>query len=453
MSRNLKSDTRGIILPAMVFVVLIFSFVLLGIATFSINQLGRSNKNIFDTNSLLVSEAGAEQTLNQLNQDNQFAGYPTEQEFFNNSTQGRAIYQTTVTNGSLSNERYITSTGRVYKYGSSQILSERKIKLTIVGTTPSGYAVQTGPGGLIMSNSATIANGNVNVNGYLSMSNSSRIGSSTTPVNVSVAHVNCPAGGGPTFPIVCTSGQPITLNNTASIYGAVCATNQTTGTRMFTPGLQPSCVAPAVSLPPHDRQAQVNAVTTNITGSAASCSNSQSRTYAANTKITGNVTISNSCQVTVNGNVWITGNFNISNSSSIKVGSGVTTAPSIMIDGSSGATFSNSSTLLPNTANLGFKFVTYWSNSSCSPDCSDVTGTDLFNSRNASTINLSNSSLGAGSTFYARWSKVTLANSGSVGAVMGQTIQLSNSGNISFGTNISSGQNVWSIKNYQQIYN
>ena len=73
-------------------------------------------------------------------------------------------------------------------------------------------------------------------------------------------------------------------------------------------------------------------------------------------------------------------------------------------------------------------------------------------SKDILTINISNASLAAGSIFYARWSKVALSNSGSIGALVGQTVQLNNAGNISFGTQLSSGQSIWSIKNYQQVF-
>lgn len=451
-NKNIKDREDGVILPAIVLVMLALTVSALALASFSISQISTTKRQVYETGGLLVAEAGAEKTLSQLNQDSNFSGYSSEQEFFNNTNQGRGTYTTTVSAGSLQNEKIITSTSKIYRPYKNTASITRKVRLIVVGTSTSSYSVQTGPGGLIMSNSATIANGNVYINGYLQMSNSSRIGSTSGPVKVWVAHNNCPTTGGSTYPAQCTSGQPITLNNSAHIYGEVYATNQTNGNGMSNPGLIAGSSAPPVSLPNYDRQAQVSAVASTITGAAASCSNGQTRTWNANTKITGNVTISNNCQVTVNGNVWITGNFNISNSTSIKVGSGVTSVPTIMVDGSNGATFSNSSSVLANANNIGFQFITFHSAASCSPNCSDVTGVDLYNSRNLTTISISNSSLGAGSSFYSRWSKIQVNNGGAVGAILGQTIQLSNSGNISFGTLLSSGTSVWSIKNYQQIF-
>jgi hypothetical protein len=129
------------------------------------------------------------------------------------------------------------------------------------------------------------------------------------------------------------------------------------------------------------------------------------------------------------GNVWITGTLNVSNSSQLIVSNTLgTTRPNVMIDGSS-ASFNNSSTIVSNSNSTGAQIITYWSSSTCSPNCSNVTGMDLYNSRSVSTINLSNSSSGPNSVFYARWSRVNIANSGQLGALVGQTVQLSKRNN------------------------
>ena len=442
----------GFIVPTMVFIRLLLSFSALALATFAINHFSRINDNLIDTSALLTAEAGAEQTLYELNQNNDFGGYPTEQTFFDNATQGRGTYQSQIAAGSVSNEKIITATGRIYlPQSDTEPRSIRKVRLTVVGTTPTNYSVQTGPGGLIMTNSATIANGDVQINGYLAMSNSARIGSATNPLQTFVAHINCPEAGGPTYPAQCTSSQPITISNPAQIYGEVCATNQTNGAGMSNPGLIPGCIAPPVALPAHDRAAQVLSATNVMTADQASCSQNQTRTYPANTHIIGEVNITNNCQVTVGGDVWIDGKFKLANSARLRVSDSASTTPTIMIDGDF-ADFANNSSILANSASIGFQFINYYSKAACSPNCADVTGDDLYGSKDVVTIKLNNSTLAPGSTFYSRWTKLELANSGSIGSVIGQTIQLSNSGNISFGSNLSSGQSIWSIKNYRQVF-
>jgi hypothetical protein len=167
------------------------------------------------------------------------------------------------------------------------------------------------------------------------------------------------------------------------------------------------------------------------------------------------VSVSNNCVVTVEGDVWITGNLNTSNSSLVKVSNALgTTRPNIMIDGSGGATFSNSSKLVSNASSTGFQVITYRSRASCSPDCADVTGTDLYNSRNDVTISLSNSAEGANTVFYARWTRVNINNTGAIGALVGQTVQLSNNGTITFGATVSgAGTSFWVVDGYRRTFN
>jgi hypothetical protein len=206
-------------------------------------------------------------------------------------------------------------------------------------------------------------------------------------------------------------------------------------------------------LPVHDRDAQKAAVASEITASSANCSNG-TRTWTNNLKITGNVVISGSCQVTVEGNVWITGTLTVRNTAQLIVSDALgTTRPDIMIDGSS-AQFQNSSLLRSNSSTTGFQIVTYRSSPSCSPDCANVTGQELYNSRNLTTISLSQSSSAPNTIFYAKWSRVTVGNSGQIGALIGQTVELTNSGTITFGTSVPGGGTTgWVIDNYRRTFN
>lgn len=446
---------NGMILPIMIFVLMAFTVTLLAIANFSVNQYSRNTKNLFATNSLMTAEAGAEQSLDQLNNSSSFSGYATEQEFFNNSTQGRGTYQTTVSNGSQGNEKIIISTGRVYSPNSNQAKYVRKVKLIVVGTSTGGqYSVFAGAGGLLLNGSGTIPNGPVKVNGRITMSGNPRIGSVANPVSVEVANYACPQSSPFTlYPILCipAQGQAITASGSSHIYGTVCATGQTNGSFMSHTGLQTGCVAPNSPLPPHDRDAIKNATTSTITGTAAGCNNG-TRNWAANLHITGNVTINGNCTVTINGNVWIDGNLGFNGSGRIVIANGLTTAPTIMIDGSSGLSVNGSGRIVANTNSIAALVVTYYSAASCSPNCTDVTGTDLYNTRNSVTISLNGTGSSPGTLFYARWSKISVNGGGSHGGTYGQTVEINGSGNIVFGTQLSSGTSIWSIKNYQQIF-
>jgi hypothetical protein len=108
--------------------------------------------------------------------------------------------------------------------------------------------------------------------------------------------------------------------------------------------------------------------------------------------------------------------------------------------------------VLTNLFFVGINFITYHSTAACSPDCASVTGVDLKNSQAVYTINLNNQGLGAGSSFYARWTGVRLTNGGSIGAVMGQTVSLNNSGNITIGSSTTSGGSwSWDVRYYEQL--
>src|SRR5690606_13731548 len=113
-----------------------------------------------------------------------------------------------------------------------------------------------------------------------------------------------------------------------------------------------------------------------------------------------------------------TGTLEVTNSSEMIVSNALgATRPDIMIDGAE-ASFGNSSTLRSNSSGTGFQIITYKSDAACSPDCATVTGSDLFNSQNDTTIELDNSASGPNTIFYSKWTKVLVKNSGQIGALI-----------------------------------
>lgn len=404
------------------------------------------------TEAQLAADAGADYAVEQISQNNNWSGTSGEVQLHSDSKL-RTTFTASVTGDNSS--KTVAVTGKTY-WPVSTTTPARSVSIYVDlrPVTSGSFSLVSGEGGLIMSNSSKIVGGDVFVNGTITMSNSAQIGLSTNPVNVQVADNVCPQPPDSTYPRVCSSGeagQPIVLNNSSHIYGMVKATNQTDGSDMSNTGLVPNSSAAPQPLPTYNRAAQKAAVVNNLTGSAASCSGSQTLTWLANTKITGNVTISNNCNVTVKGNVWITGNFNISNSSKLIVDDSLgSTVPNIMVDGSGGAVFSNSSQMVSNSSSTGFEFYTFYSKASCSPDCTTVTGTDLSNSRSVTTISLSNSASAPNTIFYAYWSQVNVANSGQIGAIIGQTVRLSNTGTITFGSSTGTGTDTWVIKGYRR---
>jgi hypothetical protein len=112
----------------------------------------------------------------------------------------------------------------------------------------------------------------------------------------------------------------------------------------------------------------------------------------------------------------------------------------------------NQSQISSNASGVGMQLITFWANAGCSPDCGSLTGPQLSASQGTVTINLGNQGLAAGSTFYSRWSAIALAQSGSIGSVLGQEIILSNTGSISFGGGTGLGGVItYSVRYYEQL--
>lgn len=419
-------------------------------------QYQHTKREAFDQNAQLVAEAGIEQSVHELNTDDSFAGYTSPQTFFDNTTQGKGTFATTVTDNADGTSKTIVSTGEVYRSDSvTTPYLTRKVRATVVGTSSSGYSVATGPGGLILGGNATVTNSDVYVNGTITMTGTSKIGTSSNPVNVDVANDACPTGSspGPTYPQVCTGGsQPISLAFSTNIYGTVCATGQTsTGPNNNIQGgngdagLEVGCTAPTVSQPYYGRQSIIDATT----AGSYSCSGNNSATLQANLKLTGDVTINHSCNVTVSGNVYITGNLTIGGASQIKVADSVgTTRPVVVVDGT--LTVNGSTAMIANSSGAGIDFVSF-KNSTGNP-AATPTGTDLYNSQQQQNVTVGGAVNLPGMIFDAYWSKVYLAGSGNVGAAAGQTVDLSGAGTIIFGTTLSSGSKTWTITSYQPLY-
>lgn len=452
MMKRVKDNQRGsiilVFLLTLPFLILIAMYYMhLSLTSFQVARFDQLH-----TEAQLAADAGADYAVEQISQNNNWSGTGSDVQI-HDANGVRTTFSASVSGDSSS--KTIDVTGKTYwPAGATTPSRTVSIAVDLRPVTSNTYSLVTGEGGLSMSNNSKIVSGDVFVNGTINLSNSAQIGLSTGPVSVEVADQACPKPPDSTYPRVCGSGeggQPIVINNSAHIYATVKATNQTSGSGMSNTGLVPnSTVAPKV-LPTYDRAAQKAAATTNLTGSQASCSSGQT-TWQANTKITGDVNISNSCKVTVKGNVWITGNLNVSNSSKMIVDDSLgTTVPNIMVDGSNGAVFSNSAQLVSNSSNTGFEIYTFYSKASCSPDCSSVTGTDLSNSRTATTISLSNNSSAPNTIFYAYWSQVQISNAGQIGAIIGQTVQLSNNSAITFGNSTSLGSTTWVVKGYRRL--
>jgi Tfp pilus assembly protein PilX len=463
--KQLRNNEQGMILVAVVIISAVLTVIGLTLTAGITSQYTLASNDLYATNADMLAEAGVEESVEQLNQNDNFAGYPSPQQFFNNATQGNGVFTATIVNTPDGNAKTITSTGKVYRLNNpSKPVSTRIVKVTVVGTSSGGYSVQSGPGGLILGGSANITNSQVYVNGTLTMSGASKIGTVSQPLQVDIANDACPTGAspGPTYPQICTSTQPISFSGSPTIYGSVCATGQTSSSHIQTgnggQGLEPGCTAPLVTMPTYDRTGQINAVTTTkpSTDSSIDCTryvsgSGFSRTWPSNLKITGNIDVGSSCDLTLSGNVYITGNLTIDGAAKIHIPDSLgTTRPVIIVDGT--ITVGGSASMLANSSGTGAEFFSFKSSASCNPNCTSLSGNDLKTSQGLQTISIGGAAKLAGMIFDAYWGKVVAGGSGNVGSVIGQTVDLSGAGTITFGTYLSSGARTWTITSYQHLY-
>lgn len=452
---------------AVIIITIVLTSIGISLTELVVSQYSHTKRSTFVANALLVAEAGIEQSLQQMNENDSFSGFTSPQEFFNSDSQGRGVYTSTVVTEPSGSARVVTSVGKVYRTNDPlNPVSTRTIRVTIVGTEAEGYSVFSGPGGLILTGSANITNSDVYVNGKITLSGSSKIGTYNNPLSVQVANQVCPTGNSPgaAYPTVCSSGDPITMAYSTNIYGTVCATGQTSygpnPSKNILPGvtgdgLVLGCTAPPVEQPQFNRVAHVASMTT--TGSSTSNSyvcNSWpfTRSWVANLRLNGNVNIGGSCDVTMNGNAYITGNLTIEGAAKIRVPESVgTTRPIVLVDGV--IDVGGSGQIIANSFGTGIHFISTKSNATCASACTTITGTALKNTQGLETISVGGAANLSGMIFQAYWGKVSIRGSGNVGAAVGQTVDLSGAGTVTFGTKLSTGNKIWTVTSYQQIFN
>lgn len=459
------ASESGLILVMVMIMVSALMLVGLSLISQTTSQYLLTANDETNNNAVYTAEAGIEQSIQQLNSNDNFSGYSTAQQFFNNSTQGYGTFTTNITPASgNSNAKVITSTGKVYRYSNhSSLLSSRIVQVTVVGTTSTGYSVNSGPGGLILSGSANITNSSIYVGGTLTLTGAAKIGTSSKPLQVDVANQACPTGSNPgsTYPTTCTSTQPISLDYSTNIYGSVCATGQTSKgpnnniqTGNGGQGLIVGCTAPPASPPTYDRAGQIAAVTTTASGTSNTytCQSYPfNRTWPANLELTGNVEIGGSCNLDIKGNAYITGNLTIDGASTTKVDNSVgTTRPVVIVDGT--ITVNGSASVTANSSGTGVEFISFDSNAACKASCTSITGTALKTTQTFQTINVGGAVSVPGVIFDAYWGEVTIGGSGNIGSAVGQTVNLNGAGTVTFGTTLSSGVSTWTISSYQIKY-
>jgi hypothetical protein len=463
--RDDNTGESGVILIGALITMVFFMVVTLSIIEFSTNHYASARRSLVALDSLSVAEAGTDYFMQQINEPGStYTGTGGEYTFYNDDIRGKGTYDTTITNGSIAGEKIITSTGRIYlpKTAATPLVT-RKVRAIITQAVAPAYTVQSGPGGLNLNSNVHIASGPVYVGGKLSMSGNASIGAALLPVNVYAEDVACPAAGGATYPTGCAGSPPYTITTAANnrIYGNVFATNG-----VDVPGRVSGTISnsvPAINFPVIDHAAVTTAHGwTTSAASSVSCFLGLG-TIAANTHFTnaGGVSVPVNCNATVNGDVWSDGPVTLGANSSLIVLGSLVTQPKIIIDGygASGSFVTSANNALVGV--LGFEILTYYSfaasgNSAtaCSPTCTTLTGSELFNSQNHDTIAIGNNfSAAIGTTFYARWTGLSISNNTTVGQLLGQKITLNSNGTIIFsGAGGVTGTGSWNVKYWEQLF-
>jgi hypothetical protein len=458
----------GVIVVAILSVSIVLTIVGVSILSYSLNYFNRVRSNVFFLNAVQVAEAGIEESIYELNRTDDFAGFTTEKELFNNETQGRGVFTSVIVEKVDSNVKEILATGKVYRSETSaEPESTRVIKATAVGTESDGFSVHTGIGGLILGGSASITNSDIYVAGKIRLEGSSKIGTYNQPVKVDVAHNSCPEGGlpGNSYPMVCSSGQSIEMDPSTNIFGSVCATNQTStgpnpsgniqpGAPADSTGLQIGCVAPVLQTPPYDRLEHIGRMTVEAPSNSNTyiCQGNQNlKQWPDGLRLNGNVSIGSNCNIEILGDVYINGNLSLGGSSRIRVADSVgIERPVVVIDGT--VNIAGSAGMISNDQGMGARYISYATNLACGSGCVDLSGNDLRTVQGHETIRVGGSGNLPGMIFQSYWGKVTLTGSGNMGSAIGQTVDMSGSGTVTFGTVLASGTKTWTLSSYQPVF-
>lgn len=466
---------HGSLIILTMIIIFAMSSIGLSVASVVLTKYNSSRKNLYVENALTAAEAGLSATLQQLNKATTFTGYAdtNRQVLYDNTTQGRADYSTTISDNA-DGTKTVISTGYVYRPGETSAYNSKRIKAVVkgVGTSvPAGMV--TGPGGLLVSAGAVTAK-NIYVNGQISLTggNLGAGGFVLTPtdVNVNVANVGC--GSGASYPTAC-SGEPISFAWNTYIYGTVCATGQTTvggiNNGVSGLGLRPNCTSPVVPTPVYDRSGMYDAMfAANGTKTAASIGTcgpfGGTVTMAKDQIYTGNITLSgNSCIGLIKGNFYLTGDLNMTFFSNLRVDNALTTPPIILVDGN--VTF-NGAGLQKNASGIGAIVISFKSaDATCDHSCNSISATNLYNSINTTTALCSGGFCGMdGSVIYAYFGRARVTGSGSVSGIAGQRVWVDSLSTIlSDGVDKDGLQNDdafngaakitnWKTVDYQQLY-
>ncbi len=433
MTKLLQGRENGYLLVFVMAVSLALMTISVAIMSLSSAKYAKTNSDGDNANAVYVAEAGVSDTIARLNANSTFTGYSTKKVFYSTTAQGKAEYTTSVVDNG--NETVtVTSTGYLSDTPTSTTpVATRTIKaLLLKSRTPVTENVLAGAAGLTMSGSyfpwfgqptamqksSVYSRGKIRLNG-----GATSIGTSTDSARVTSANIGC--GNTSNFPQQCASNDPpIVLGGSwfgggvGSIYGSVCATDQTSTTNIFPgptgTGLQAGCIAPDYGMPIFDKKAFTDTKIVPVLPAVASCPlfGVGAPIWVDGTRITGSTTLQSSfgtCTVTLMGDVYIQGDLNIKDGTTINVSPTLgSRKPIIVVNGK--ITVEDGVRINANSNGSFATFMSFWStDNSCSTSasCTSLSSTHLYNT----------SMQGVGSLWYTSGNRaITLADNGGVSA-------------------------------------
>lgn len=407
ISRTYREN--GYLLVFVMAISLALMTVVVAVVGVSTTKYAKTSRDGDAASAVYAAEAGVSDTLVRLNQNESFTGYSTKKEFYSTTAKGKAEYTTSVVNNG-NNTVTVTSTGYYSDAPTSSTPSAtRTVKSLLIRTKlPVTENVLAGSAGITMSGTyfpwfgqpTAMQKGMVYSRGKIRLNGAATsIGSSTDSARVAAANIGC--GNTTNFPQQCASNDPpIVLGGgyfgggIGSIYGSVCATDQTSTTNIFPgptgTGLQTGCIAPDYGTPYFDKKSFTDVQVLPILPAAATCAPLvTTAAWADHSRMIGNVTVAkgflaSSCNVTLLGDVYIKGDLTIDDGASITVSNLLgTRKPVIVVNGK--VTIKGSSNgVIANSSGSHATIISFYStNTSCSNsddnNCT-LTSAQLYNS-------------------------------------------------------------------------
>jgi hypothetical protein len=237
LRRNTADEESGFILPVLLITGIAIVLMITAISSSAVTNNNVASHNSYSLNAQLAADAGLDDAMNKMNTISNWTGTGGQTTLLNDTTRNvKTTYEVTVATTD-SSHKTLTVIARTFSpttASSPKVTRKYDMDIQAVTSGVGPTSVASGVGGLILNANAKISGGDVVVDGKVTLNNNSQIGLSTNAVNVRVAHQSCPNPVDSTYPQVCGpgNGEPITMGNTAKIYGNVQAKNQTaTATR------------------------------------------------------------------------------------------------------------------------------------------------------------------------------------------------------------------------------